>query len=357
MPIDTRLDGRPEQVHATARWLNDQLAFEVGAGVSAMRTSRADATTGWQGAAGSAFDQRMGTAAERADNLRTGIHTSAEALTRYADELARGQAHMSRARQIAVANNLQLAGDTIFEPVGQATPQQVQAYQLAKAEADKGNAAAEFGRAWLKNIKDDVTQKWHLLAADVANNAVIGSMAGLRLHTLRSASEAAKKMSDDLVEQYLKAPGGSAESKALNDASYRKYLTSDRLELRAQSFERRVVSKVPVVGAVITAAGIGYDVHHGKPVGKAVVSGVGGALAGAYVGAKTGAVVGMWFGPQGAVVGGAIGGVIGGVAASGLIDAAYDALPDNVTTAFEEGIKDAGKALGDGFSNTIGKLF
>ncbi|MBB2947231.1 uncharacterized protein YukE [Actinoplanes lutulentus] len=347
MPIDTRLDGRPEQVYATARWLRDRLAFEVDGGAAAMRSSHADAAQSWRGAAGAAFGQRIDGTAGQADRLHGGLRSTADGLEHYAGQLAQAQAHMARARQIAADGGLPLAGDTILEPVAAPTPQQVESYQLAQAEADRGNAAIEFGRAVLKNMGDDITQKWHLFTSEVITGGLIGSLATIHRDILRAESQAIGKASEALVDHYLKTPGGTPASKALNEAAYAKYLESSKVELQARGFERRFLSKIPVAGAVITAAGVGYDIAHGKPVGKSVLSGAGN-VGGALVGAKIGAAIGISGGPVGIVVGGAIGGIVGGVIGSGLVDAAYDALPDNVTKAFEDGLKETGTAITDG---------
>jgi hypothetical protein len=106
--------------------------------------------------------------------------------------------------------------------------------------------------------------------------------------------------------------GDAVTEVALNAESYEKFLESDTWARWAGSVASRFGSKVPIIGAAITTASIGYDIHEGEPAGKAIVSGVGGALAAAGTGALIGTPIG---GPVGTLVG-AGAGVIVGVAAS-----------------------------------------
>jgi hypothetical protein len=63
------------------------------------------------------------------------------------------------------------------------------------------------------------------------------------------------------------------------------------IDRRLANLSRSVMSKTPVIGTVITAAGVGYDIHQGKPPGRAVFSGLAGVGGAATVGtAATGPV-------------------------------------------------------------------
>jgi len=50
------------------------------------------------------------------------------------------------------------------------------------------------------------------------------------------------------------------------------------LESEAENIGRRFASKIPVIGWGISAVGIGWDIHQGKPPAKAIFSGVAGTL-------------------------------------------------------------------------------
>jgi hypothetical protein len=97
-----------------------------------------------------------------------------------------------------------------------------------------------------------------------------------------------------------------------------------------------IAGKIPVVGSLITAAGIWYDISNGKPAGKAFLSGV------ASLGA--GIVVGMAFGGPVAVA--AVGGVLISAVAGVAADTVYDALPKGVQDAIDDGVEAVGEGIG-----------
>ncbi|MQA86713.1 MAG: hypothetical protein GEV03_19290 [Streptosporangiales bacterium] len=66
----------------------------------------------------------------------------------------------------------------------------------------------------------------------------------------------------------------------------------------------RALRRVPVVGTVITAVGIGYDIATGNDPGRSIASGVSAAVAGAVVGTAVGGPVGLVLGT---VVGAGVG--------------------------------------------------
>ncbi|WP_328468260.1 hypothetical protein OHA21_51315 [Actinoplanes sp. NBC_00393] len=163
MPIDTRLDGDPGQLYSTARWLRDDLAFEVNASASALRSAGADAAENWRGAAGATFYGRMSGAAAKADALHGEIQQTAGAFTGYADRLASAQGRMARARDVAVAGGLDVTGEVINDPGpapnaagpvpnaagpapdAAAYARKVQAYNLAQTEAEGARAEMAAG--------------------------------------------------------------------------------------------------------------------------------------------------------------------------------------------------------------------
>ncbi|GGN63056.1 hypothetical protein GCM10010112_21910 [Actinoplanes lobatus] len=363
MPIDTRLDGRPDQVAATARWLHDQLAFEVNSSAASLRSAHADATEGWNGAAGAVFQARMTTNSERARNLHAGIESASTGLTRYAEHLAEAQDHMRRAREIAAGAALRVDGTVIHEPgtapatgAGLDDPttaathrRQQEAYHLAQAEAQKGRTAMGVGDAIVKNMWDDVRQKYHLMVGDFVNGGVYGGMMAKRVADLSEAAELAKKSSTDLATEYRKTPGGTPKSQALNNAAFAKHLEAQKLDVKATNIARRAGSRIPLIGLGVTAAGIGYDITHGKPATKAIISGIGGAGVAVLVGAGIGTVLG---GPVGTVVGATLG-AAAGTAVSAVLDVAYDHR-DEINRAIGTAHQVAFETIGDGV-DTVNK--
>jgi hypothetical protein len=109
----------------------------------------------------------------------------------------------------------------------------------------------------------------------------VGALAQKHVSILKAQSEALKAESATAIERYLKTPGGSPEAKALNLASYQKYLQADKWERSALRAGSKIEARLPVTGLAVTAVDIGYDIKTDKPAGKAVISGLGGALAAA----------------------------------------------------------------------------
>ncbi|MEV0901985.1 hypothetical protein [Actinoplanes sp. NPDC049802] len=380
MPIDTRLDGRPEQVHTTADWLRGRLAFEVAAGATTMNTVRADATSGWRGTAGAAFQNRMSASVTTADGLDAQLRSTADALTEYANQLARAQQHMANAREIATNGGLRVDGFVIQDPGAApagpdtaATPAQLdahtdavalhqrqsEAYVLADGEARKGTAAIRFATDVLKNMHDDVTKKWFFASGDLING-VYGGFLKKHIATVRAHGEEALEQVKKLEAHYKASQGGSAHSRSLIKMMSELTTEGHAAEARAASLGARFAGKVPVIGYAITAAGVGYDIQHGKPAVKAIASGaasIGGSILG---GMAAGAVIGTSLGPVGTVIGVAAGAVVGGLVASGVTDAVYDRLPEGVKDAFDDGQAAVGKAfseVGDDAAGLWRKIF
>ncbi|WP_250002097.1 WXG100 family type VII secretion target [Actinoplanes sp. M2I2] len=367
--IETRLDGDPGSIRASADWLKVQLAARLDRSVTDMFAARDDAGSGWQGDAGPGFADRMDTAGRKSDKLRADVETAAQGLHRYADDLTTAQAGMERARAIAREGGLQLAGTTILDPGpapavvtlptdGVPTPQMVtahndsvaalndhqakaNAYLLAKQEADRSNGIKAAAQAIAKNMVDDVKSKPVLLFGDFVNGT---AGAALGAHTSVLKKHHAGLMDDvkRLEQHYLKTPGGTKASKELIEAGYKRFQDADDVARRTSSLTRRVGSKLPVIGAGLTVAGIGYDIHNGKPPGKAIISGAGGMGASIVAGMAIGAAGG----PIG-IVGGALVGTAAGLVASGALDWGYDQLPDGAKKAIEDGVAEVGNAVGD----------
>ena len=313
----------------------------------------------------------MDAGGRNADNLRSNIDLVARSFHSYADELATAQNGMERARGIARNGGLELQGDTILDPgVGPVlpavltdvtTPEQVQAYNTrvtayndhqakltAYAEADSqakwARSGIDLAKDTLSNVLDDLKNKPLIVAADFANDGIVGALAEEHVSILKAQSEALKGESATAIERYLKTPGGTAESKALNLASWEKYLEADKFDRSALRIGAKFEAKLPIVGLALTAVDIGYDIHTGKPAGKAIISGLGGALAAAGAGAAIGSLVPIPV--LGTVVGAAVG-LAAGMIMSGALDAAYDRLSAGTQAAIEGGFNAIGHGVGE----------
>lgn len=258
---------------------------------------------------------------------------------------------------------------------------QVVAYHDAQTEAGSARSVLDFGKQVAQNVWADLTGKAGFQAADLGTG-VAGALAAANASALRGQAKAlaaygqtlaqryvgvgAKSRSADVARWLAQRGAGSADDLAggsspatlramqaerlrISGQMYGNSMTTEAAEAAAKraggisrvlnpmlSRSIPILREVPVVGLAVTAAGVGYDIHTGKPPGKAVVSGLAGFGASVAVGAAIG-------GPVGAVVGIGV-----GLVASGLADAAYDALPDSITQPFEEGVTAVGNAVGDG---------
>ncbi|HET6481056.1 MAG TPA: hypothetical protein VFG35_13610, partial [Actinoplanes sp.] len=260
MSIDTRLDGDPGSIRASADWLGKQLSAAVDQTVTDLFAVRDQAETGWRGDAGPAFHGKMDTSGRSVDNLRADVDSVAGAFNSYADDLTTAQAGMDRARGIAIDGGLELQGTTILDPGAgptvpaapptTATAEQVQgynaqvtayhthqtkltAYAQAQGQATWTREIGDFAKDTLNNVIGDLKAKPVIVAAGFANEGVIGALAAKHVGILKGQAQAFREESETAKARYLKASGGSPEAKALNLESYNKYLEADKWERTA----------------------------------------------------------------------------------------------------------------------------
>ncbi|MGI9063107.1 MAG: hypothetical protein ACR2FQ_04740 [Pseudonocardiaceae bacterium] len=370
MPIDVRIDGNPESIRGAAAWLRTSLSAGVHDCVSAVYRIRGNSETEWEGDAGTAFRARMTSGGSKGDRLEAEATRAAQSFDAYADDLHTALAGRDRAVQTALNGGLEVSGDQILDPGpaptapqalpsdGSATPEMVRgydnavqaqqvyaqkttAYAVASEEMARSRQILTEAKSFGQNVWNDVRGKAVLHAADFTNGTV-GALAARHATVLRKHATFLEQQAARHVDHYLKSGGGSTSTARYNVAAAdeARRQADDALR-RASSVARRIGGKVPIIGLGITAAGVGYDVHQGKPVGKAVISGVGGAASAMLVGAAVG-------GPVGAVVGLGVGIVVGGG-----LDWGYDQLPGGV----QDGIEDGFKAVGGGVKDAWNSVF
>ena len=362
MPINTKIEGSPDSVRQAAAWLKSSLSAGVHDATTQVHQARTNSEAGWSGAASEAFRGRMTTVAQGGDDLAGDAATTGTKFDSYADSMQTAQAGMQRAKQIALQGGLTVNGDVIEDPGaaptvpqslpadGSATPQQVQgfnegqqavadhqrkvqAFGQAQQEADRANGVMAAAKEVLGGSVKDLTDKKYVHAAEFVNENA-GRLVEKHVSTLKGEAGRLRDEAKVAESRYLKAPGGSDEARFQTETQMAKNAAADGLEKDAASVARRVGSKIPVVGLGITALGIGYDIHEGKPPGKAIISGLAGAGAAALVA-----------GPVGV---GAIAAVGAGILVGAGVDYAWDHwVPDGAKHAIDNGVKAVGNAIGD----------
>lgn len=382
MPLDIKMDVDINSVHEHAsnfRKIGDH-ADNVGSGAG---RARSNSESGWGGEAGPGFRSCMSDMTKDADKIAKAAREGASKADQIAGLLDHAKKLKQNARDVAAGGGCRTTEDQIFEPgpapkpPGQLpdnpNPQQKQdheaatqaqdafhakakAYQDAarmNAEADKARKqAAEFGRALvgsdgfktsmvvtstvaglagaaitrssqLRNIADGYrmlaggAQTSASMADAVGDNEKYSQAMRERQELLGKADAASKKAEGRFVTQALnKLPGGM-----------QRVLTGDygeTLGKNAGRLGKSFAKRIPVVGGMVSAAGAGWDIAHGKNPTKTIVSGVASTAAGSAastVAAGTvssvgtaigvGEAAGAVAGPVGLVAGAAVGAGVG----------------------------------------------
>jgi hypothetical protein len=347
VPINTKIDGDPDSVRGAAAWLRSSLQASVRDCGSQLYRARTHAESGWQGEASSSFQGKMATAGQGVDVVDADTGGLAQSFDHYADSLYTAQVGMARAKDIAVGAGLAVHGDVIEDPGPASTTTQAQAYEQAKQEADRANGIVDGAKRFAQDFWQEIENKKYIHATDFTND-LAGDL--IKAHTSILKKEAQRLTNESKVAEarYLSSPGGSPEAKFQEEVRLSKVMGASELDEEAVNIGRRFASKIPVVGWAIAGVGIGWDIHDGKPPGKAIFSGVAGTLGAA-------AVIAVVPGIGWAAAAGLVSGVVIGMGA----DWAYDHLvPDGVKqkiddglTAVGHGFESAGKAVGHFFGS------
>ncbi|HYS39941.1 MAG TPA: hypothetical protein VEO01_30375 [Pseudonocardiaceae bacterium] len=372
MPINTRIAGSPTSIRSTATWLRSRLQTGVHDCGSQVYKARTDAEGGWQGHASSGFQTKMGDGGKVIDGLHSDVGTLSQSFDQYADGLHTAQAGMQRARDIALRGGLTVNGDTIEDPGsaptapqslptdGSTTPQQVRqynsamqavqdhqlkvaAFNQAKDEADRANGVVDNATRVAEKVWEDLSGKKYIHATEFTNGFG-GHLIKIQKNTLKAEAESLRSDAAKFEDNYLNSPGGSDQAKLNEELRFNNMMKASAVDGEVSDLAR-IGGKVPVVGLAISAAGVGWDIAHGKPAGKAIFSGALGTAA--AFGAEAG-VASMVEG-AGAIVAAAtpIGAAIMvGVGVGVLADYAWDHwVPGDVKNKIDDGLKVAGHAV------------
>jgi uncharacterized protein YukE len=379
MPIDIKIEGNPDSIRATARWLRGTLSEGIHDATTQVHAARTNTEADWTGEAADGFRSKMATGGQQADDLAGDADTAGQSFERYADDLQTAQTRMARAKQIAIDGGLQVTDTQILDPgpapanpgtlPADATPaqqtahgdavkatqlhaKQVAAFNAASTEANGAKSDLSFARDTFKNISDEVTKKPYFQAAALAD-ATFAASAAQRFST-RLAADA--RIAGNLAAKagvpgavYRGVPGSDVGRALRTQAGANQWAAR---AAKGAKVARAFGGRLPLIGTGVAVVSAGYDIAHGKPPGKAVVSTAAGIGAGIAVGAAVGSVV--------PVAGTAVGAVVGagaGLIASGAVDAAWDRLPKGVTGPIDNGLSAAGRTVGGGVKKAWNSIF
>jgi uncharacterized protein YukE len=383
MPINAKIEGSPTNIHTTSTWLRSQLQSGVHDCGTQVYKARTDAEGGWQGDASSGFQAKMSSGGQAIDGLHTDVGTLSQSFDNYADGLHTAQAGMQRAKDIATQGGLTVNGDTIEDPGaapaaaqplptdGSATPQQVQAhttavqagqdhqrkvtaYAQAKEEADQSNGVLGKAKTAAEQVWEDLTGKKYIHASEFTNG-VGGHLIEIQKNTLKAEAASLRSEAAKFEDNYLHSPGGSAQAKLNEELRFNNMMKASDVDGDVGDLAR-IGGKIPVVGLAISAAGIGWDIAHGKPPGKAIFSGALGTAAAFGVEAAAGAgAEALGAGALLAATGPVGLGIVAGVGVGILADYAWDHwVPGDVKDKIDDGLTTAGHDVA-GAAKTVGK--
>jgi hypothetical protein len=249
-------------------------------------------------------------------------------------------------RDLDEAGGSPIAPRAVTESLTPVSEPRTAAQAEALALVGIGSGAIGFG----KNVVSDVWEKIFFNVGDYANG-VAGGLYAAHRRVLQRQAEWYSEVAQRHRQNYLNSPGGSATARRLTELEFA--VTNRAAELGRQVDKMGglrgavIVGKVPIVGSLITAGGVWYDIANGKPAGKAIISGAAGLGAGIVAGMLISGPVG-WA-------------ALGGVAASAIIgvgaDWAYDALPKAVQGAIEDGVDAIGAGIAEGARSVWDAIF
>ncbi|MFD4181985.1 hypothetical protein [Rhodococcus sp. NPDC058514] len=354
--------------------MRTSLAVETTSAVDQLYKVRNLADAGWDGKAGDGFVARSTDSASKADELAAVIREQAQAFDDSAAELQRSQDEMRAVREVAVAAGLTVVGEVIEDP-GPAPVDPgpvpsgdsalalaahaeavarverhaalVSAYEVAERGADAARAAWALIVQSGVNAWNDLIKKWFFVVGDLVN----GAGATLAAWTTSTMLKKAQLMTDDAAK-YLDlartAPAGTPASVIYRDVDLSKTLAREADEvLEAAAKSDATAGKVGFrVGGALAAAGVAYDIAHGKPAEQAIVSGAAGFGAAVAAGAVAGKLIPV---PFLGTAAGAAGGAAIGLFTSGMVDSVYENGVDDLSDAIGDGVGavgDTGAAIG-----------
>ena len=408
MPIDTEVKPDSASIRAIADWVTARSRDVHGTG-SQVYGARNDSECSWEGAASEQFRSTLTIAGQKIDELAGDLGETAGALNAHADDVDTVTTRMAQARDIARSGGLTINGYLIEDPgpapadpiplCPESTPRQqqiheqatqaqsahamkVQKYMEATDVATQAKDKLIHSQSTFSKFAAGYAEKSPFNIADISTG-LAGAIAD-RTSKFRAAARAmdpgieraARYARSGRINLFAQARADALEieRRLAKQAELNKALASrtarmvDRLPTGVTNALQRTLSfgmnaddfanpllrgsiklggKLPVVGGVISAAGVGYDLVEGKDPATSIASGAGSFVAGSLA---TAAI---------ASAGGPVGwAVAGGALVSAGVGFAIEEWGDDMAGAAGEAakwtgdrIEDAGAWVGDRVSD------
>ncbi|MQA11815.1 MAG: hypothetical protein GEU98_25360 [Pseudonocardiaceae bacterium] len=155
MPLDIKVEAKPNDIRATAASLRQLSAATHGSGTDVRAASGLAESGGWRGPASDGFRSAMRDTGDGIDKVANNARGLREALDRHADDIDTVKARMKQARGIASEGGLEVSDTTIFEP-GPAppSPKPLPADRpCTEADARAHTDAVDAQQAYIKKVK------------------------------------------------------------------------------------------------------------------------------------------------------------------------------------------------------------
>lgn len=314
MAIETKVEGKPEQITSLADWLTSSLEPAVSASGDRFSSARTTLGSEWQGETAEAIVSWLADAVGASDSLSTRITDIATALTTYASILFSVKTEAECVRSDAMAGGLVVSGTVVQEPKDTADTKKAVLYSSLSVRMSTANSKLATGQQDLRTslTQDDIDQvkNGHLIFNTVAEFARTGAptlwtiytrnfLAAEAVRLINMAADIRAGVVSSLPRGVLNSGNARSANKALN---YSRALEMKGNGMLSQSNTYTAFGKGTKAARVVKGAGaalgvlgfvVGYwaDRQEGESNEQAAVSNLAAAAAGAAAGAAIGSVI------------------------------------------------------------------
>ncbi|MFI7121960.1 hypothetical protein [Amycolatopsis sp. NPDC049868] len=335
MPVNTVINGNPDNLHATAVWIRGRLTAAINNTTVTVLRSREISGSSWVGPAAAAFATRMDHIRKGNDVLAGDTTRAADTFDQFAEALRTAQTRMRRVVETAIGAGLHVAGRVIFEPLPAPNCYADPAVQTA-ANAHQERLLAAYASA----CEDALTVVASLAAVGAAISAVWCGIVEKRYMLARdfvglSAEKFTTVQSSKLQAIAQAFEMDPATSQWRGQADIAGQLPTDMARVKGDANLWKTFDRVAA------ASSIAYDMAHGVPFAKSASTNVADSTASCAAGKVLGrGHAERSVGIEAVAVLDAGGDVIVSAEAGALADATWDQIPKPLRDKIEQGAKD-----------------